>query len=136
MHSWGDSWFRKYGEDLHNAGSFISRYCRTRAHLCIHWKEKWGTLRFEFIGSCIFDRYWPIHSIFYPGHLFYRFPKWMLKVDWAVGCVLFGLGIGQLIQRYQLFILRRAINLAVKKWPHIEKEITADSPFWELEDDE
>lgn len=125
-HDWGDKDFD--WEALNNAGEYISSYCMKRARLYIHWKEKYGTLRYQHLSSCIFNRYWPIHTLINPGHLYYRFPRWMINIEYIVGDVLYYIGVVKIIQKYQLWILKRALLRAVKKFPHIKDEILADTP--------
>lgn len=123
-HYWGDEDFD--WEALHQAGTFIAHYCKTRAWLVLHWKEKYGTLRYEFLTSTLFSQHTPIHSLWRPGHLYYRYSIRCRKIDEFIGRILWSLGITKLVQKYQLFILRRAVELAKQKYPHIADEITDD----------
>lgn len=125
MHSWGDTdmdW-----EGLNDAGRYIARYCKTRAWMRIHWKEKWGCIRFEYTYSSLFEN--PIHSIIWPGHLFIRYSNRMLRIDKMLGSILTTLRITRAIRSYQTWVFKRAIRNAVKKWPHIREEILEDVQY-------
>ena len=145
MHIWGDEDFD--WEGLNDAGSFIHQYCMSRARLCIHWKEKYGTLRYEYLDSCLFSDHTPIHSILKPGRLFlhynkinikhiiklkdrilFRIGKAIMNIERPIGILLQVLYISSLIRKYQLWIFRRAIFKAIEKWPHLEDEILEDAP--------
>lgn len=129
MHEWGDKDFDWHG--LNAAGSFIARYCMHKARLKIHWKEKYGTLRIEWLSSCLFG-YSPVHNLVYPGYLYYKWPSWVMKIDRGLGSVLRVLRITNLIAGYQLKTLNRALARAVEYWPHLKDEIE-DDVKWELE---
>lgn len=124
-HEWGEEDFDWAG--LCEAGNFIHDYCMKRARLCVHWKEKYGTLRYEYLGSCLYGE-WPVHKIFYPGHLFYRWPKRLMPIDRAIGKSLEFLKIAPLVRGYQIRTLRKALFKAVEKYPHLEDEILSDAP--------
>ena len=101
MHTWGDKDFDWDG--LNDAGSYIARRCRRRAWFHLHWKEKYGSLRLEWINSALF--YLPIHSIFYPGHLYVRYSHWVLVLDRKLGKVCYKMGITNAIRNYQMKVL-------------------------------
>jgi hypothetical protein len=132
MHRWGDGWFEKNGEDLNAAGNYIYDYCFKRARYRFHWKEKYGTLRHEFAYCSLVSSFNALHDIFYPGYMFYQFPLWFrVYIDRPITKVLNFLKIIPLIQRYQIYTLRKAYENAIRKFPHIEAEIMLDC---ELED--
>ena len=123
-HVWGDDfdWQR-----LDAAGEFISSYCIHRARLRIHWKEKWGTLRYEYL-ECILFGEWPIHALIKPGYLFYQFPKWFRPIEDVLGYVLEFLRISPMIRKYQLKIFKEALMAAVERYPDLKDEILSDAP--------
>ena len=49
QHIWGDEWFEKNGGDLDNAGTWIAKQVHKATGKPCSWKEKYGTLRYEFI---------------------------------------------------------------------------------------
>ena len=48
MHYWGDEWFKKNGDDLYEAISYIENYLR-KHHIGVCGKEKFGTYRDEYL---------------------------------------------------------------------------------------
>lgn len=68
-------------EDYEFLNSCVSRlYKITRKYrMGFHFKEKYGTLRFEYSPYS----YWhPLHSLLYPGYYFIQYKyKWMIKLD-------------------------------------------------------
>ena len=126
-HSWYDEEDDFDFGRLNEAGFFIHKYCIKRARLYIHWKEKYGTLRYEYINSCLFG-FWPIHHIFKPACLRYQWTKWVMNIDIVLGRLLEFIGVAPLVRRYQLYIFRKALFAAVKKYPDMEDEILSDAP--------
>jgi len=51
VHYWGDEWFEKYGDDLFVAGNYIDTVYNNKTGKHLMWKEKYGSIRYEFIGS-------------------------------------------------------------------------------------
>ena len=110
---------------LRDAGNFITRYCYKRAYLSLIWKEKHGEIIFEYLDASLFS--YPVQSIFYPGHLYYRLPKYIRKIDNLAADVLIKYGISNLITKYQLYIFKKAIHKAMNKWPHLKDNISQDA---------
>lgn len=48
-HIWGDDWFEANEKDLHNAMKFIETMYKRRTGKYPMMKEKYGTIRYEFI---------------------------------------------------------------------------------------
>lgn len=134
-HEWNDSWFEKYGDDLNAAIDFIQEECRRRGGMHVHMKEKYGSIRFEYEHMYFWPTSWPIYNYFYPGYMWYRWPKWMRKVERFTEKMLYKSGIAQRSHRKQNEIFMGVIADTVAKWPHITKEIVADVNF-RGEDDE
>lgn len=129
MHSWGDDWFEKYGDDLYEASQYISKNTK-RWSLCypLH-KEKYGTIRWE-------------HIIPPKGHVAcLRFP---IQSPWKVSFtdtqgrkhsyrpILFAWNDCWLYRKWQEFgawVLGKFIQKAIKKWPHLEAELCQDYHF-------
>lgn len=124
-HYWGDEgvdW-----EGINDAAKFIHDYCVKYARLGGDYKEKYGRSMFyaKFGLS--------LHKLFYPGHCFYRFPKWLIHFDICYFTPICDkLGITYLWCKWQSFIYRRAYQMAVKKWPHLKEEITCAADYPEL----
>jgi len=50
-HEWGDEWFQKHGETLNKAMHDINLWYHSKTGKFVSMKEKYGTIRYEFIGS-------------------------------------------------------------------------------------
>lgn len=48
-HEWGDDWFLKHGTDLDNAIEYIVSYVKRHTGCTLVCKEKYGTIRYEFM---------------------------------------------------------------------------------------
>lgn len=103
MHSWGDEWFQQYGEDLRDAEIWISKffYRVTKGNMSISMKEKWGSLRYEYIMT--------------PRSDWYRENPFTEE-----------LGMYNALQLFGWELLTIIIYRAVKKWPHLEHELMED----------
>lgn len=102
MHIWGDDW--KWWKELYDAQQFIYKYTY-RWSLCrLCSKEKYGTIRYEFMFP-------PFSGIFY-NHWYSR---------WWISSKLHNLWA-----RFGWYICGKAIKKALKKWPQLEKELCSD----------
>lgn len=120
-HIWGDEDFD--WSALNDACWYLERRCRQFGRMGVWVKEKYGTLRVS-TTCAYFTEYDFIHHIFYPGFVWYRWPKWFrVYIDWPVAKFLSKIGVVGLIQRYQTFVLKFFWKRAAKKWPHIAEEI-------------
>lgn len=128
-HFWGDNF--EYFEDVAEAADFIASYCRRWGRFSCYGKEKYGVVRLEYVymGSTSF------HSLLFPGKLYIDIPMWLYMVDSRFSMYVTQPLFGGLLYKYQLFILKRAYKLAVKKWPHIKDEIMEEYG-WETGDEE
>jgi hypothetical protein len=128
MHYWGDEWFEKYGDDLYEAGAWIATelYRRTRCHLI--YKEKYGTLRYEYIiapgGSVVSYRY-PICSPFITRTPYgnYRKILWAWNTSWIYR---------KWVQFGNKVLKQLIIHAATIKYPHLFIELTDDIDLDEL----
>ena len=127
-HYWGDDWFEKYGDDLCNAGAYISKFTKRWSRCYLIYKEKFGSLRYEYIvppkGSVVSLRFcikapwkrkhrwgdeeFEYHPVLFAWNECWLYRKWELFGAW-VCCV--------------------AIKRAIKKWPHLEDELCQDLHF-------
>jgi len=130
MHQWGDSWFALYGEDLDAAVRFIESYCLRYGRLGGQAKEKWGGVRFYA------KFHYQIHDLIYPGYAYCQWKKWYNNWMWAADLTIYTHSCFDwsrtIINRWQAFIYGRAYTLAVKKWPHLIKEIILPADYKEL----
>ena len=128
MHRWGD-WPDEYFYDVGWAAVYIGDFCRRWGRIQVRdTKEKYGTSRVY----CSFGIY-SLYSIFHPGAVYLRWPKWFKWWEYN-----FFSPIIQHLQKWipfykwQIFIYRLAYKKAIKKWPHIKKEILAGADYDDL----
>lgn len=147
-HTWGDEHFD--WESLHKACSFFSKLT-TWARLCIHTKEKYGTMRIEYFGM----GHRGIYGLLNPGDLCFRWggPKVTIKFPKNVRHLvklertpvllsyLFNrftykiakkTGLGYVFWLYQKLVFNIFTVIAVKRWPHIKDEILHEDCFDDL----
>lgn len=116
MHEWGDKDVDWAG--IGAAAEFLGNYCARWGRFRGQTKEKYGTVRFYAIIGQI-----SLHDLIYPRYSYSQFPQWLWTLDlYIIGPVLRTL-FGKIWYRWQVFIYRRAYKLALKKWPHLKKEI-------------
>lgn len=126
-HYWGDEWFEKYGNDLNQAILYIYDEMKSRAGLHIILKEKYGTIRWEYEYSLFWPGEWPIFNYFYPGYMFYGWPRWIMKyIEYPLSNFLCKIGYTKRKHTKQVFILKQVVFDAVSKWPHLRAEILPD----------
>lgn len=104
MHDWSDEWFEQYGKDLYEAQQYIHTFTKrwARCNLCS--KEKYGTIRYEWVFPPYGGIYWVNgYSRIWNSSWLYR--KWT-QFGWYVCAI--------------------AIKKAIKKWPHLEVELSCD----------
>lgn len=125
-HYWGE-WPDQLFSQVDQAAYFIGQYCRKYGRIGVRQtKEKYGTARVY----CDFGFY-QLFSITHPGYAFSRYPKWL----WSLDCKYFSRVISKLnwiVVPYQIWIYRRAYELAFKKWPLIKDEIISGADYPEL----
>lgn len=127
MHVWGDDWFKKNGEDLEAAVTFIGTMCRKWGRIGGQFKEKWGTVRFYAVP------HHQIHDLIWPDYCRIIWPNWLHRLDLAISfsrwyCRL----IKPLIHRHQEWIYRNTYLQALALWPHLRAEILSDADWKEL----
>ena len=127
MHYWGDEgvdW-----EGINSAASYIGLFCRKWGRISVtQYKEKYGTVRVY----CSF-RWVSLHSLTHPGYVYSQYPQWLWSADIRyIGPFFRKSGLSFLIWQWQKFIYRLAYKNALKKWPHLRKEILSCADFDEL----
>jgi len=126
IHYWGDKDFD--WEALNKAIDLIYWWSRYFGRFGGQIKEKWGCLRFYAFFS---DG--TLYSICKPGYYWVSWPKWLYRLDTMIfKWVIVNSGLIRLIHKWQYFIYRLAYEIAVKKYPHIRKEILQDADYKEL----
>jgi hypothetical protein len=123
MHHWGDEnvdW-GGIGECCDYFHKMSRRYGRLGGQI----KEKYGTVRFYATFG-----YLSLHTLLYPGYVSSQFPKWLWRADiYYIGPFL-RFFFEKIFVKWQIFIYSRMYQTAIKKWPHLRKEIlcAADHP--------
>lgn len=127
MHYWGDKGVDWKGID--DAAEFLGDYCARWGRFRGQTKEKYGTVRFYTTMG-----YLSLHSLIFPGYVYSQFPKWLRTLDIYVISPVLRFLFGRIWGKWQVFIYRRAYVLALKKWPHLRKEILRDMDHVDLLD--
>ena len=104
-HEWQDGW--EYWKDLYRAQDEIIAYVRKYGRCCLVCKEKYGTIRYEYLFPLT-----PVSWNYSSNRIRNFIYRWWL--------------------RYGNWILRRAIKKVIKKYPHIALELTDDFD-WECD---
>lgn len=126
MHTWGDEGVDWAG--INDAACFIAtnlvRWGRVNVR---DYKEKYGTVRVY----CSLGWH-QLHSITHPRHCFSQYPRWL----WSLDCLYLSRVIprltGWFVVPYHKWLYRRVYSAAVRRWPHLAKEITYCADYGEL----
>lgn len=131
MHYWGE-WPDKRFSDVANAAQFIGNYCRKYGRINVtQTKEKYGR-------SAVYCSFGvtSFHCITHPGYVYGQYPKWLWKLNcnfsYSKSGHLFFQLLNKIVVPYQMFIYRRAYELAFKKWPLVKKEIIDGADYPEI----
>jgi hypothetical protein len=122
MHCWGDKGVDWQG--ISDAAEYIGESLAKWARIYVaQYKEKFGTVRVY----CHFG--WnSLHDIIYPGYHYNQFPKWFTWFDYKIATK-FLFVLNYLVVPFHKWYYRRTYIKAIKKWPHLEKEILAGMDF-------
>lgn len=124
MHNWGDESIDWKG--ISDAASYIYYYLRRwRVPVRDH-KEKYGTVR-VYTGFG-FERGWLFNQLLKPGHMYYRFPMWVRKIDYWIPID----WLNPVLIPFHKWLYTRAYGNAIKKWPHLRAEILYGADHYEL----
>lgn len=90
------------------------------------WKEKYGTVRVY----CDFGWY-QIHSITHPGYVYSRYPQWLwiLDCDWGSRLCHY---LSRVVVPLQRKLYTHLYGRALRKWPHLRREILTGADYPEL----
>ena len=125
MHRYGDDW--PHWDKLHRAIYEVLDYWR-KYRLGSHGKEKWGTFRDHV--------YWSdgtLHSLVYPGYVYIQWRWFYYNIDYPIiRRLVYYSGLLFLLNRWQRFIYRRGIELALRKYPEVVYELTCELDYPEL----
>lgn len=120
-HDWDDEWFEKNGDDLYKAQSFVHDYVYKWTRCRLISKEKYGTIRYEWMFA-------PGTSIRLGFQII--LPLFTKETRWGpMPIALFTWNTCWLVRKWNWWGWKttwKAVQLAVKKWPHIEHELIED----------
>lgn len=100
VHYWGDKDFD--WEALDKAMDFIYKFCLKAGKFRPVMKEKYGTIRYEFVSTWIMYEHDGLET-------------------WE--------SVSEDVQKKRKKIFDQALIRAAKRWPHVEEEIWEDYPF-------
>lgn len=124
MHSWGED--NVDFEGINDAAEYIYMYLKRWKVPVRDYKEKYGTVRVY--TGLQWERGWLFMHLLKPNHVYYRFPRWVRTVDYWIPCH----WLNPLIRPFYCWLYRRAYRNAIRKWPHLKKEILSGCDYWEL----
>ncbi len=120
-HTWGDSW--PHWQELYQAEIYIRDYVYKWSRCHLSSKEKYGTLRYEYIYPPFHRKHWAIKLPFfeksyhchgfklsYPIYLFYWQTSFIYRT-WV---------------RLGKWVFKRAVKNACLRFPNVKKEILND----------
>jgi hypothetical protein len=125
MHHWNEG-DKVDWKGINDAAKYIGTNLRKYGRMDADYKEKWGTVRVHT------DFGWSqIHSITHPGYAYCQYPEWLWKIDCHYGHYIARV-LNIVAVPYQQFLYRLFYTRAVRKWPHLAKEITHGADHWNL----
>jgi len=113
-------------EAAHMIATYLKKYGRVNVFQA---KEKYGTVRVY----CTLGFY-NIHSITHPGYMYYRYPKWLTKIDFLIGVRIASL-LNKIIIPYHCWLYKKAYKKAIDKFPFYKENIISCADFPELLND-
>lgn len=124
MHKWGDP--NVDFEEIDAAAEYIYMYLRRWRVPVRDYKEKYGTVRVY--TGLHWERGWLFMHLFKPDHMYYRFPRWVRTVDFWIPAHWLNIVIHPLYKH----LYTRAYGNALKRWPHLRREILSGADYSEL----
>jgi hypothetical protein len=126
MHLWGDKdvdW-----DGINDAADYIGLTLRKWRVPVRGWKEKYGTVRVE----C--DLGWAsLHDITHPGHCYMRYrSKLLIALSNAMSRAWWWRPVFHLSRTIHKRVYRRVYRNAVRRWPHLAREILDMADHQEL----
>jgi hypothetical protein len=148
MHYWGDEDFD--WDSLNKVIDLFYTYLPLLGRICVHPKEKYGTLRLDFFHFLSSDT--AFHSLIWPQYLCSRYTskwRWKVKVNlpgfedyyipWSLWVdryifteILVKTRLIKVFWAYQRLIFNIVTVIAVKKYKHIKDEILHELEFDDL----
>jgi hypothetical protein len=125
MHYWGDEGVDWEGIDA--AAQYIGEGLRKWRVDVRQWKEKYGTVR-VYCGLGLQN----LHQLTHPGYCYNQWPKWAWKAQflWPARALVRILNL--FVLPLHIWLYKRYYREAVRRWPHLKKEILCCADFDEL----
>lgn len=137
-HCWGDDWFKEHERSLRRAMTFIQTECAKHKNMQIYCKEKYGTVRWEFVYVWFLS---PYHGLVYqlmrPGYLHIQYcknktlNKWLNRLDTGLMKLACLTGYVHYTNKSRLNYFLNTVERACMHWPEVAPEIvdTLDEDF-------
>lgn len=125
MHDWGDDTVDWKG--INDCCDILYNICTRYGRLGGQIKEKYGTVRFYVSFNSL-----SLHSLFYPGYVYYQFPNWLMKFDMYVVGPILNFFFSKIFYKYQCFMYRFGYKKCLQKYPHLREEILSCADHDEL----
>ncbi len=128
-HIWGDEWFEKYGDDLYQAERYIRGYVKKWSSCNLITKEKYGSIRYEWIfppgGAVSWRKFdYLLAKVF--GKKEVKPTQWTKESYYVPRIIWQGSWLYRQWSSFGRYVLRKAVLNAIRKWPHIKREIVED----------
>ncbi len=124
MHDWSDESIDWKG--INDAAEYIYMYLRRWRVPVRDYKEKFGTVRVY--TGLYWERGWLLMHLLKPGHVYWRFPRWLRTVDYWFPTH----WLNPVIHPFYCWLYIRAYRNALRKWPHLRLEILCGADYSEL----
>lgn len=125
MHDWSDRDVDWPG--ISDAAYWIGKQLMTYGRMGVSdMKEKFGTVRVY-----VSFGWYQFHTIFKPGYHYSQWPKWLWYLDCVYGSRAIWL-LNYVAIPYHKWLYRQVYKQALKKWPHLAKEILCGADWTEL----
>ncbi len=121
MHSWGDDW--PHWNELYEAENYIIAYVSKYSKCRLSSKEKWGTLRYEYVYPPGSRAWW--FSLKLPWKKTIKFKDTEYKINRYLFCWPTSWLYYQWM-RFGTYTLKKAVKNACIKFPNVAKELTVD----------
>ena len=125
MHTWGDEWFEKNGNDFYTAIDYCLTFWERCGRIGSHGKEKYGTFRHHvyFWDGGLHGLIWPGYVRIVNGLLYWYIDEYVVKPFTKF------IGIHWLFLRWQGFIYNLALQRMCSRFPAITDELILDSDY-------
>lgn len=115
---WYEEHYEGHYKDINESLDIIEKWA-DRGRIMGQTKEKYLSTRwYAYLGTEL-----GLNTIFYPRHMYYRFPKWTYPIDSAIKSIFKYTGIQYLFVKWQVFCYRQAYKEVLRKYPKVDHSI-------------